>query len=181
MNRLRIPLIPTLAVSVLLTASKVLTPETALAQQPAQSVHKVAILMLNYPSLPGGSIANMNRAMSYALQLKKAGVEVAVMFDGPGILWMSVILPGDGKAGSGKLKLQDGQWTPPPGEKMKLISMRKACSEAGIRMMASPGAARRRGWEEELSPGKLEKARSSETGELDIAAYVLDGYQVWIF
>ncbi|MFH1619386.1 MAG: hypothetical protein ABIG11_05725 [bacterium] len=219
MNRLRIPLMQVMLVAVMFAAVESLSPQLiATAQQPpAQNAHKVAILVLNYPALQGGGSAeNMIKAISYALQLKRAGAEVVMLLDGPGLQWMSFFSTGEFEAD----KLQEEPWNPSEerksklgamlvnsmnsvdiapdekaklsrmllesvfspkrqtrssAEKTRLLDLRKKLREADIPMMLAEG-------EKTAQPQKMKKkVKSNKQGRLDIAAYVLDGYQVWVF
>jgi len=213
-----------LVVSVILVAAKVSVPQNAAAQQPpAQNSHKVVILVQSYPSLKGeGGVENVCRAMGYALRLKKAGVEVAMIFDGPGLKWMSSPLPGaveadklpeetwnpseDEKSKIGAMLVNSlnsvavapdekykisrmlveamisthqqtpQQWIPSPEENTRVLNMLEELKNAGIPLQVTV-----KSWGKATAPQKAEKARSTEKGGLDIAAYVLDGYQVWMY
>ena len=225
MDRSRIPLMAARVVSVMLAAAKVSAQQNAAAQQPpAQNTHKVAILVQSYPSLKGGGgVENVCRAMSYAVRLKKAGVEVAMIFDGPGLKWMSSPLTGaveadklpeetwnpsedekskivamlinnmnsvfvepEKKAKISRMLLdamiftlqrtQQQYWTPSPEENKRVLYLREELKNAGIPLQVTV-----KSWGKETAPQKAEKARSTEKGGLDIAAYVLDGYQVWMY
>ncbi|MFH1620359.1 MAG: hypothetical protein ABIG11_10725 [bacterium] len=182
MNRLKIQLMRALAVSVLLTAAKGLTPQIASAQQPAQNTHKIAIVVLREPVDSGFPIAQ--KALSYALQLKKAGVDVSLIFDGRGVQFMAVFLPLAGETGDAKLKSESVKLafsSFSPEMKANLANSYKAVKDAGIPVHVSPGSAKFLGWKKELLSHKVMMAKSNAAEELDIAAYVLDGFQVWIF
>lgn len=144
---------------------------------------RVAILIMASPGHPGSSVP-LRIAMAYAVQLKRSGVGVRVLFEGAAVQWMAFLaeVPNVERGRHNKrLDLEQGRLQFHPEERVMLLRQYQALKAAGIPVGVSPLAAEYLDVKEELLARKVPLARSDDKGEINIAAYVAEGYQVWVF
>lgn len=149
----------------------------------AQAGSKVAVLVVS-PAFPGNFV-KLLKALSYSLQLKKAGVDTVLLFDGSGSALAAGLeeFPGSGGALVGK---EDAWLKNAPKlteDQEKELSKKYAeVKAAGVSVQISDIPAAILARKDGLAARKIMPAKTdAATGELDISQYVLAGYQVWVF
>ena len=149
------------------------------AQQTSAASPGVILLIIDAPGGPEAS-GRFLTAIRHATQLRRAGLDAKMVFDGQGIRWLGYI-EGLPEALTIPDNMGGTPWTPAPEFLQRLNKEWAQLLSAGVPFEASASAAQAWGLKDKLAARKVPLVQKSAAAALDLAGYVKKGYQVWVF